>query len=67
METEEQKSKRVTEERAIMFMDPNKMDERARQYWEFTRAEILSKSVSSAGGDNGGGGNDGDGGNVTSV
>lgn len=32
LEAEEHKNKRSAEEHAIMFMDPSKMDERARQY-----------------------------------
>ena len=62
---EEQKRKRVVKDRAIMFMDPNNMVERARQYWQFSCRYVLAKMC---GGDNDeGGGNgsvDGDGSNA---
>ena len=37
------------EERAIMWMDPSKMDEEARQYWEFTHGDILVKMCGGGG------------------
>ena len=42
------------EERAIMFMNPNTMDETDRKYWELTRGEILA-SLRNVGGGRGGG------------
>lgn len=53
MEAEEQRDKWVIEERAIMCMDPRKMDEKARQYWELTHRGILAK-FGGGGGGNGG-------------
>ena len=57
---EEQRNKSVVEEHVFMLMDPNKMDDRAQQYWELTRGYILAKS---GGGDddNGDGGGNGGG------
>ena len=43
-------------DRAIMFMNPNTMDETARKYWELTRGEILEASLQNVGGGRGGGG-----------
>ncbi|KAM0900421.1 hypothetical protein ACQ4PT_020672 [Festuca glaucescens] len=40
------------EEHAIIFMDPNTMDAKARRYWELTREEIINQmEVSRGGGD----------------
>ena len=36
------------EEHATMWMDPSKMDEKARQYWEFNRGDILVRYVLAA-------------------
>ena len=45
------------EEHAIMFMNPNTMDETARKYWELTSGEILASLRNVDGGR--GGGDDG--------
>lgn len=65
LETQEQNNKKVVDKRAIMFMYPRKMGERARQYWELTHGDILAKSFG-GGGDNGGDNNGDGGGNVDS-
>lgn len=57
LETEEDRNKRITDERAIMFIDPTKMDEKPRKYWELTSGDILAKF--SGGGGNGGGSDNG--------
>jgi hypothetical protein len=38
--------------RTIMFINPRMLDDKAREYWELSRAKILAR-------DNGGGGGDG--------
>uniref|UniRef100_R7W2R5 60S ribosomal protein L36a n=1 Tax=Aegilops tauschii TaxID=37682 RepID=R7W2R5_AEGTA len=58
LEEERIRNAKKAEERAIMFMNPNIMDEIARKYWELTRGEILEASLRNAGGGRGGGGGD---------
>lgn len=57
MATEEQRNNRVAEEHATMWMDPSKMDEKARKYWEFNHGDIWAKicAGSNNGGDDNGG------------
>ena len=46
----EQNNKRIAKECAIMVMDPRKMDDRARQYWELlTHGDILVKMCGGGG------------------
>ena len=52
------------EERAIMFMNPNTMDEIIGKYWEHTRGEILASLRNVGGGRGGVGDGVGDGGRV---
>jgi hypothetical protein len=42
LEAEKLAKEREDADRTIMFMDPSSMDEKARAYWEITRAKILS-------------------------
>lgn len=49
LEVEEHMNKRVPEE-CDTIMDPSRMDERASQYWELTREDILAKSFGGRGG-----------------
>ena len=55
LEEERIRDAKKDEERAIMFMNPNTMDETARKYWELTRGEILEASLRNVGGGRGGG------------
>ena len=54
LEEERIRDAKKAEERAIMFMNPNTMDETARKYWELTRGEILEASLRNFGGGRGG-------------
>ncbi|KAM0866114.1 hypothetical protein ACQ4PT_042831 [Festuca glaucescens] len=52
LEDERFAKEKKAEERAIIFMDPNTMDAKARRYWELTREEVINQmEVSRGGGD----------------
>ncbi|KAE8810638.1 60S ribosomal protein L36a [Hordeum vulgare] len=59
LEKERIRDAKKAEERVIMFMNPNTMDEPMRKYWDLTRGEILEASLRNFGGGRGGGGGQG--------
>jgi hypothetical protein len=54
LEVEKLAKEREDADRTIMFMNPSNLDDKARAYWEISRAKILARE-SGGGGDDGGG------------
>ncbi|KAM0907025.1 hypothetical protein ACQ4PT_016366 [Festuca glaucescens] len=50
LETEKLAKEREDADRTIMFMDPCSMDDKARAYWDITRAKILARESGGGGG-----------------
>jgi hypothetical protein len=69
LEENKMRLKIIAEESRLMMMDPSRMDDKAREYWEIRRGEILQSRISwpgvmggrasASGGGDGGEGNGG--------